>query len=169
MVDLFAVMVMEWKKRSTNPSTYVPFKSTLNGTLRFRTLTPDDPLSLVYISMLIRRHQIRHRHDLRILSIRFRFLRIEWIDVTSRKHVRQNQVLENLYPLRGSGFIILFERFKEIGGGFVPCPCSVKRKDTQSVSHPWVVFPVKAVIMPYPLSAIHIFPPHSLMTPKILG
>lgn len=46
--------------------------------------------------------------------LRFRFLTVEGVDVARHQHVGKNEILQDLYPLRGSGFVIVSESFEEI-------------------------------------------------------
>lgn len=51
---------------------------------------------------------------------RFSLLTIEGINLTSRKHVREHKVLQDLDALRRSRLIVVAKRFKEVFAGFVP-------------------------------------------------
>lgn len=59
-------------------------------------------------------NQIRDRH------LRFSLLTVKGINLTSRKHIREHEVLQDLNALRRSRLIVVAERFKEVFAGFVP-------------------------------------------------
>jgi hypothetical protein len=58
--------------------------------------------------------------EVQAIDSRLGFLRVEGIDITSHQHVRQHQILQHLYSLWRSRFIVLLERFKEIRRCFIP-------------------------------------------------
>jgi hypothetical protein len=55
--------------------------------------------------------------------LRLGFLAVKWVDFTSRQHIRQDEVLEDLDPLRRAGLVIVPERLEEVFTGTVPLPC----------------------------------------------
>lgn len=88
--------------------------------------------------------------------IRLRFLTIERIHCTSSEHICKHKVFQNLYPLRRSSFVVIFERFEEIHECSIPLPLLQVNNYVASMTE-------------HSRSPIHILPPHSLMTPMILG
>lgn len=66
--------------------------------------------------------QERLRYELMRRSVRLGFLTVKWIDLTSGQHVGKHEILEDLYPLLRSSFVVVTERLEEVLAGFVPLP-----------------------------------------------
>ena len=49
---------------------------------------------------------------------------VERVDLALGEHVREDEVLEDLDPLRRPGFVVGFERFEEVDLGFGPVLCA---------------------------------------------
>lgn len=87
-------------------------------------LTPQDLFRLVDVAILVRLHERLHRRNLAIALVRLGLLAVERVDLALGEHVREDEVLEDLDPLRRPGFVVGFERFEEVDLGFGPVLCA---------------------------------------------
>lgn len=53
-------------------------------------------------------------------DIRLGLLTVERVDLTTDKHVGQYEVLQDLNPLSGTGFVVVLEGFEEVFRGAIP-------------------------------------------------
>ena len=64
----------------------------------------------------------------------FRFLGIKRVDLGLHQHGSKHEVLEHLYSLRRSGFVVVTEGFVEIDLGVFPILCSLSASDVDRLT-----------------------------------
>mmetsp|Transcript_58376 Transcript_58376/g.133956 ORF Transcript_58376/g.133956 Transcript_58376/m.133956 type:complete len:410 (+) Transcript_58376:422-1651(+) len=74
----------------------------------------EDPLELSDLVAHVRRDQIGHRHNLGVVLVRLRLLRIERVDVRIHEHVGEDEVLEALHSPCDTRLVVILERLKKV-------------------------------------------------------
>ena len=52
--------------------------------------------------------------------LRLGLLTVKWIDLATGQHVSKDEILQHLYPLWRTGFVVVLKRIKEVFAGAVP-------------------------------------------------
>ncbi len=131
----------------------------------------------MHFATLVRVYQVSHCLYLRIVlvpeaavsmrmtsrsvvnDLRLGLLTVERIDLAARQHVSKHKILEHLYPLRRTGFVVILEGVEEVFARTIPLAYNTNEIRTHD----------KQRRSTASRSPIHILPPHSLMTPRMRG